>query len=272
MSSRSLFSEKLPDSLLPHAKNLSPRFFEVRKQVIDFVVSVILPNQATYKEQRAKLEELADHPLKAPQPEILDELRAEAKARNLWNFFLPEVSGLSVLEYAPIAEMLGAVPLANLAMNCSAPDTGNMEVLEKYGTAEQKERWLKPLLNGDIRSCFAMTEPGVASSDATNISSRIEREGDSYVVNGHKWYISGAIRPECKLIVFLGKTSFSGPKHSRQSMILIPMDTPGVQIIRPLAVFGHEHDHAEIVFDNVRVPLSNIVLGEGRGFEIAQGR
>jgi len=199
-------------------------------------------------------------------------LREKAKEKGLYNFFLPEVGRISVLEYAPIAELLGMFSLANFAMNCSAPDTGNMEVLEKYGTKEQKAKWLKPLLNGEIRSAFAMTEPGVASSDATNISSTIERKEDHYLVNGHKFYISGAIRPECKLFLFLGKTSNSGSRHSRHSLVLIPRDAPGVKILRPMAVFGHEHDHAEIIFDNVKVPLENIVLGEGRGFEIAQGR
>ena len=157
-------------------------------------------------------------------------------------------------------------------MNCAAPDTGNMEVLEKFGTDAQKKRWLEPLLNGDIRSAFAMTEPAVASSDATNICSTIKRVGGEYVVNGHKWYISGACRPECKVFIFLGRTATEGPKHGQQTMLIIPRDTPGIKILRPLGVFGHIGDHAEIVFDDVRVPLENVILGEGRGFEIAQGR
>merc|ERR1719162_2054298 len=189
-------------------------------------------------------------PTKCPEPPIFMELRAQAKARGIMNLFLPEVSKLSVLEYSPIAEILGQNQVANVAMNCSAPDTGNMEVIERYGTPEQKKKWLEPLLNGEIRSAFAMTEPGVASSDATNICTRIEADGDDYVINGHKWWISGAIRPECKVFVLLGKTSFSGPMHKQQSMILVPRDSPGITIIRPLAVFGDEHDHAEIIFDN----------------------
>jgi len=207
------------------------------------------------------------------QPPVFDEVKEKAKSKGLWNLFLPSVSGLTVLEYAPLAEILGTVSLANQAMNCSAPDTGNMEVLEQYGSEEQKRKWLEPLLHGNIRSCFAMTEPGVASSDATNISSTIVRDGTGgYVVNGHKWYISGAMRPECKIIIFLGKSNPKAEKHKQHSMILIPMDTPGVKILRPMAVFGHEHDHAEIVFENVKVPKENLILGEGRGFEIAQGR
>merc|ERR1712039_1084594 len=196
-----------------------------------------------------------------------------AKGRGLYNFFLPEVGKLSVLEYAPIAEIFGAFPLANVSMNCSAPDTGNMEVLEQYGSPEQKKKWLEPLLEGHIRSAFAMTEPGVASSDATNISCSIRRDGDESVINGQKWYISGACRPECKVFVLLGRMEGkSGSLHSNHSMILVPRDAPGVTILRPLAVFGHVHDHAEIVFNDVRVPVSNMLLGEGRGFEIAQGR
>ena len=221
------FSDELPDYLKPYKGLLSPRFYEVRKKVVSFLTEVIIPATSTYKKQSEELiaerVKQGGHPLSAPQPPVLDELRAEAKARGLWNFFLPEVSGLSVLEYAPIAEMLGAFRLANHAMNCGAPDTGNMEVLEKFGSREQKDRWLRPLLNAEIRSCFAMTEPGVASSDATQISTRIERtpDGRHYIVNGHKWWISGAIRPECKLIVLLGKTRFDGPLHTRQSVILV---------------------------------------------------
>ena len=183
------------------------------------------------------------------------------------------MSQLSVLEYAPIAEILGISGLANMAMNCSAPDTGNMEVLEKFGSDAQKKQWLVPLLEGEIRSAYAMTEPGVASSDASNVSTRIEADGSGgYIVNGHKWWISGALRPECKIAIVLGKTRFDGPVHQQQSMILVPMDTAGVKILHAMEVFGEAGDHAEMIFDNVRVPASNIILGEGRGFEIAQGR
>lgn len=262
----------IPDALQPYKEKLTPRFFELYQQVTDFVKTTVNPALPTWHAQTKELMKTVDHPTKCPEPPILNTLRAEAKARGLMNLFLPEVSKLTVLEYSPIAEILGQNPAANLAMNCSAPDTGNMEVLERFGNAEQKKQWLEPLLNGQIRSAFAMTEPGVASSDATNICTRIERDGDEYVINGHKWWISGAIRPECKVFVLMGKTSFSGPLHSQQSMIMVPRDAPGVDIIRPLAVFGEEHDHAEIIFDNVRVPVGNILLGEGKGFEIAQGR
>merc|ERR1712190_218067 len=217
--------------------------------------------------------QFARHEVWAASPPMLAELREKAKKRGLFNFFLPEVGKLSVLEYAPIAEIFGAFGLCNVAMNCTAPDTGNMEVLEKYGTPEQKKKWLEPLLEGQIRSAYAMTEPGVASSDATNISATIKRDGDEYVINGHKWYISGACRPECKVFVFLGRTTGTGESlHSQHSMIIIPRNSKGVTIVRPLGVFGHIHDHAEIVFDDVRVPVTNMILGEGRGFEIAQGR
>ena len=265
----SLFSSELPDDLLPYKGRLSPRFFELRAQLLDFIAAVVLPARATYAAQR---KEHADH-LRAPQPRVLKELQAEARKRGLWNLFLPEVSRVSVLEYAPIAEILGAMPLANLAMNCNAPDTGNMEVLEKFGSPEQKHKWLEPLLNGEIRSAFCMTEPGVASSDATQISTRIERQPDgNYSVRGHKFYISGAIRPECEMLLVMGKSRDDGPRHTRHSMIIVPRRHPGVKILRAMAVFGHEHDHAEIVFDCKDIPASNLILGEGRGFEIAQGR
>jgi len=267
-----VMGQDLPDALLPYKERLTPRFYEVRGKVLDFVKEVIRPAGPKYQQQRVELLKTVDHHVKCPEPPVLNELRAEAKARGIMNLFLPEVSRLSVLEYSPIAEILGMNPIANFAMNCSAPDTGNMEVLERYGSPEQKKQWLEPLLNGEIRSAFAMTEPGVASSDATNISTRIDRDGNEYVINGHKWWISGAYRPECKLFILLGKTSFTGPLHGQQSMILVPRDAPGVTFVRPLAVFGDEHDHAELVFDNVRVPVANMVLGEGRGFEIAQGR
>jgi len=267
-----LYDEELPLELLPYKGRLTKRFYEARRQVVRFIQEDVLPALPEWNRQRAELEAKASHPTKAPMPPMHHVLAKKAKARGVFNFFLPEVCGLSVLEYSPIQEILGTIPQANYAMNCSAPDTGNMEVLEKYGTAAQKKQWLEPLLRGEIRSCFAMTEPGVASSDATNISTRIERQGDEYVINGHKWYISGAIRPECKVAVLLGKTSETGPRHKRHSMILVPMDAPGVDVLRPLALFGHEHDHAEIIFKDVRVPASNMLLGEGRGFEIAQGR
>lgn len=267
-----VMQREVPDALLPYQSKLTPRFFEVRNAVLDFCEQVATPATPTWVKQQKELLKTVDHPTKCPEPPILNELRKEAQARGIMNLFLPDVSKLTVLEYSPIAEILGMNGIANLAMNCSAPDTGNMEVIEKFGNEAQKKQWLEPLLKGEIRSAFAMTEPGVASSDATNICSRIDADGDDYVINGHKWWISGAIRPECKLFVFLGKTSFTGPMHQQQSMILVPRDSPGVNILRPLAVFGDEHDHAEIIFDDVRVPKGNIVMGEGKGFEIAQGR
>ena len=278
------------DALSLYAGKLSPRFYEVREKMQSFIMEVIVPRSSEYKAAVATSQAAAAargaHPLSAPQPAMLADLRAEAKVRGLYNFFLPEVSQLTVLEYAPLAEMLGPFPLANLAMNCTAPDTGNMEVLERYGTAAQQRRWLDPLLAGEIRSCFAMTEPGVASSDATNISTTIERsvDGKTFTVNGHKWWISGAIRDECKVAIVMGKavrrasssssSSSSEPpsRHSQHSMILVPMDAPGVTILNSLQVMGHDADHAELIFDNVVVPAGNIILGEGRGFEIAQGR
>jgi acyl-CoA dehydrogenase len=237
-----------------------------------FMDEFIYPNEGRYAEEIAAGDRW--------QPtSIMEELKAKAKAAGLWNLFLPDSkrgAGLSNLEYAPLCEIMGRSPLAPEVFNCSAPDTGNMEVLERYGTERQKQQWLEPLLEGRIRSCFAMTEPGVASSDATNIESTIRREGDHYVINGRKWWSSGSPDRRCKIIIFMGKTDPDGPdRHRQQSMILIPMETPGVKVLRWLPVFGYDdapHGTGEILFEDVRVPVTNILLGEGRGFEIAQGR
>jgi acyl-CoA dehydrogenase len=241
------------------------------KKLAAFLDDYIYPNEKTYFAQIREGDRW--------QPvAIVEELKPKARAAGLWNLFLPESeygAGLSNLEYAPLCELMGRSVMASEVFNCSAPDTGNMETIVRYGSAEQKERWLKPLLDGKIRSCFAMTEPEVASSDATNIQSRIVREGGEYVVNGHKWWTSGAGDTRCKIAIFMGKTDPSAPKHQQQSMILVPMDAPGVTINRMLNVFGYDdapHGHAEVTFKDVRVPASNILLGEGRGFEIAQGR
>jgi acyl-CoA dehydrogenase len=249
----------------------SPRVQELRQKLAAFMDQHIYPNEQTYHEQIQQGDRWQPVP-------IIEELKPKARAAGLWNLFLPESeygAGLTNLEYAPLCEIMGRSPLAPEVFNCSAPDTGNMEVLVRYGTAEQKERWLKPLLEGEIRSCYAMTEPDVASSDATNIKSSIARDGDHYVINGRKWWSSGAGDPRCKIAIFMGKTDPSAPKHKQQSMILVPLDTPGITIERMLTVFGYDHaphGHGEVIFENVRVPASNILLGEGRGFEIAQGR
>jgi acyl-CoA dehydrogenase len=254
----------------------SPKVQELQKRLIAFMDEHIYPNEAKFHEEIAENRRKGD----AWVPTVLmEELKKKARAAELWNLFLPESkhgAGLTNLEYAPLCEIMGRASWSPEVFNCSAPDTGNMEVLARYGTPEHQKQWLVPLLNGEIRSCFAMTEPAVASSDATNIESRIERDGDEYVINGRKWWSSGANDPRCKVFIFMGKTDPSNPnKHQQQSMIIVPRDTPGVNILRHLPVMGFDdapHGHAEIVFDNVRVPASNMLLGEGRGFEIAQGR
>jgi acyl-CoA dehydrogenase len=250
----------------------SPEVLARRDALAAFVEEEVRPAEAEY------FGFLDAAPSRWVVPPVMETLKAKARAAGLWNLFLPDRehgAGLSNLEYALLAEVMGHSPLAAEACNCSAPDTGNMEVLVRYGTAGQKERWLKPLLDGEIRSAFAMTEPDVASSDATNIRATIEADGDEYVLNGRKWWISGAMDPRCKLVIFMGRSNPDADRHRQQSMILVPMDTPGVRILRPLTVFGYDdapHGHAEMVFENVRVPKENLLLGEGRGFEIAQGR
>ena len=240
--------------------------------LVSFMDKNIYPNEATF------FSEINSNEDRWQVPSIIEDLKILAKKERLWNLFLPESehgAQLSNLEYAPLAEIMGRSLIASEVFNCSAPDTGNMEVLVRYGTKEQKDKWLEPLLSGEIRSAFAMTEPDVASSDATNIESTIKSDGDYYVINGHKWWTSGAMDPRCKVLIFMGKTDINAPKHSQQSMIIVPMNSPGITIVRPLKVFGYDdapHGHAEMQFKDVRVPKTNILLGEGRGFEIAQGR
>ncbi len=248
--------------------NYSTKTRELQNKLQAFMDLHIYPNEKRFEDEI----NLGD---RWKPSKLIEELKLKARKEGLWNLFLPEVSGLSNLEYAPLAEMMGRVLWSAEVFNCSAPDTGNMEVLERYGTDEQKETWLKPLLNGEIRSCFAMTEPEVASSDATNIRSSIRCDGDEYILNGRKWWSTGGGDVRCKLAIFMGKTDENAAKHLQQSMILVPMDAEGVKVERILNVFGFDdapNGHAEISFTNVRIPSTNLLLGEGRGFEIAQGR
>src|SRR5450755_1777148 len=262
----------------------SPRTKELQAQVLRFMDQHIYPAEQRYEDE---IEANTKAGKRWTPLQTIEELKPKARAQGLWNMFLPPTSGgkgskendrgfgLSNGDYAPLAEIMGRVPWSSEVFNCSAPDTGNMETIERYGSAEHKERWLQPLLDGKMRSAFAMTEPAVASSDATNIEAKIGKDGSDYVINGVKWWTSGAGDPRCKIYIFMGKTDFDAPRHSQQSMVLVPADTPGIKIIRPLSVFGYDdapHGHMEVAFQNVRVPQSNILLGEGRGFEIAQGR
>jgi acyl-CoA dehydrogenase len=249
----------------------SPRVKELQSQLSDFMESHIYPNEALHEEQVAAN--------RWAQPPIMEQLKVEAQKRGLWNLFLPNKefgAGLSNLEYAPLAEIMGhSVDLAPEATNCAAPDTGNMEVLAEFANREQQAHWLEPLLKGEIRSAFAMTEPDVASSDASNIATRIERRGDEYVINGRKWWTSGAPHPNCKVLIVMGKTDPDGPPYRQQSQVIVPLDTPGITVKRALSVFGYDdapHGHAEVLFEDVRVPAANVIGNEGDGFAIAQGR
>jgi acyl-CoA dehydrogenase len=252
----------------------SQKVKDLQQRLQAFMDEHVYPNEQRFRDE-------VERDRRSPT-RVVEELKTKARAAGLWNLFVPPTfqigehgAGLTNLEYAPLCEIMGRSPMAPEVFNCSAPDTGNMEVLARYGTPEQKQRWLKPLLAGEIRSCFAMTEPGVASSDATNIRASIVRDDDEYLINGHKWWSSGAGDPRCKIAIFMGKTDPAAALHKQQSMILVPMDAPGVKIVRLLTVFGYDHaphGHGEVTFKNVRVPVSNLLLGEGRGFEIAQGR
>ena len=251
---------------------LSPHAQDIAKRLTAFMEQHVYPAEAVFERQLAAARD------RWSELPITAELKAKAKAAKLWNLWLPKkhfAEGLTNLDYAPLCEIMGRSPLGPESFNCSAPDTGNMETLILYGNEEQKKRWLPPLMDGEIRSCFAMTEPDVASSDATNIRTEIRRDGNHYVINGRKWWTTGAPDPRAKILIVMGRTDPDAPAHKQQSMVLVPMDTPGVTVIRPLSVFGYDdapHGHAEVRFDNVRVPVENILLGEGRGFEIAQGR
>ncbi|AOV00233.1 MULTISPECIES: acyl-CoA dehydrogenase family protein [Delftia] len=259
----------------------SPKTKDLQERLLKFMDEHIYPGEKDYA---AEMEANTAAGKRWTPLQTIEKLKVKAREQGLWNLFLPVDSaeaagykggGLTNQEYAPLAEIMGRVPWSSEVFNCSAPDTGNMETIARYGSTELKERWLKPLLDGKIRSAFAMTEPEVASSDATNICTRIERQGDEYVINGHKWWISGAGDPRCQVFITMGKTDPDAPKHSQQSMIIVPGDAPGIRIVRPLNVMGYDdapHGHMEMYFENVRVPVGNILLGEGRGFEIAQGR
>jgi len=254
----------------------SPKVRQLQQRLIAFMEEHVYPAEARFESEMSGFRAAGNAWQPAP---VMEALKAKAKAAKLWNLFLPESkygAGLTNLEYAPLAEIMGRSPIGSEPFNCSAPDTGNMETLVRYATEEQQRQWLLPLLDGSIRSAFAMTEPAVASSDATNIEARIERSGDHYVINGRKWWTSGANDPRCRILIFMGKTDPQhADRHKQQSMILVPMDTPGVKVLRHLPVFGYDdapHGHAEVEFKDVRVPMSNVLLGEGRGFEIAQGR
>jgi acyl-CoA dehydrogenase len=252
--------------------SLSPVASELRERLLAFMEDHVYPAEPVYARQITESGNPHFH------PPVLEELKAEARRRGLWNLFLPHktqwTDGLSNLDYAPLSEIMGRSPIASEACNCSAPDTGNMEILTMFGTAEQQERWLQPLLEGEIRSAFAMTEPAVASSDATNIECRIETDGDDYVINGRKWWISGAASERCQILIVMGKTDPSAPPHRQQSMVLVPMDTPGITNLRALPVFGYQdpEGHCELLFEDVRVPRSNLLGEEGGGFAIAQAR
>ncbi len=250
----------------------SPQATEYLDRLQAFMADHVRPAEAVYAQQREELLRAGrEHDL----PPVVEKLKAEARARGLWNLFLPAVSGLSNVDYAPLAEETGwSIDIAPEAINCAAPDTGNMELLHEFGAPEQKQRWLQPLLDGEIRSAFAMTEPAVASSDATNIATAIRRDGDSYVINGHKWWVTGAADPRCALLIVMGKTDPQADKHRQQSMILVPTDTPGVEVVRAVPVFGYtdQHGHCEIRLTDVRVPASSLLGSESSGFAMAQAR